>query len=177
MKAGRHWALYLLVWVGCLFAFLYLVLLPMLQKIDALEEERKRLNQEIVVLQRKVAELRALEERLQELESLARTLSRRLPEEKDVPDLLITIEDAAFLSELDLLSLKPESLKPQEGYIEVPFAGSVRTSFQSFLFFLNYLRQSPRLIQVQGFFFRREQEAFRVDFSLSTYLLGGGKKP
>jgi len=175
MRDREHWAVYLVVWVGCLFAVLYFVLFPLLQRMATLEGEKMRLLQEITVLQRKAAELRRLEERLQELEALNRTLSRRLPEEKEIPDLLITIEDAAFLSHLELLSLKPEPPKPQEGYTELPFSGSVRTSFQSFLFFLNYLRQSPRLIQVEGFSFGKDQEAFRVDFLLSTYLLGGGK--
>lgn len=176
MKSEKHWSIYLLVWVGCLFAFFFFVLSPALQRIDSLGKEKDRLGQEITVLQRKVADLKKLEERLKELEDLSQTLSRRLPEEKDVPDLLVTIEDAAFLSRLELLSLRPETLKPQEGYAEVPFAGSVRTSFRGFLSFLNYLRQSPRLIQVRGFSFREEQKLFRVDFSLSTYLLGSEKK-
>ncbi|WP_017873111.1 type 4a pilus biogenesis protein PilO [Candidatus Caldatribacterium saccharofermentans] len=175
MRDREHWAVYLAVWTGCLFLVLYFVLSPLLQRVTALEGEKKRLIQEITVLQRKVVELRRLEERLQELESLARTLSRRLPEEKEIPDLLITIEDAAFLSHLELLSLKPEPPKPQEGYTELPFSGSVRTSFQGFLFFLNYLRQSPRLIQVQGFSFGKDEEAFKADILFSTYLLGGGK--
>uniref|UniRef100_A0A7V4DGU4 Type 4a pilus biogenesis protein PilO n=1 Tax=Candidatus Caldatribacterium californiense TaxID=1454726 RepID=A0A7V4DGU4_9BACT len=175
MRDREHWVAYLAVWAGCLFTVLYFVLFPLLQRITTLEEEKKRLIQEVTVLQRKVAELRHLEERLQELENLARTLSRRLPEEKEIPDLLITIEDAAFLSRLELLSLKPEPPKLQEGYTELPFSGSVRASFQSFLLFLNYLRQSPRLIQVQGFSFGKDREAFKADFLLSTYLLGGGK--
>lgn len=176
MKSEKHWSMYLFLWAGCLFTLFFFVLSPTLQKIESLEKEKERLGQEITVLQRKVADLKKLEERLKELEDLSQTLSRRLPEEKDVPDLLITIEDAAFLSRLELLSLKPEGLKPQEGYAEIPFAGSVRTSFRSFLSFLNYLRQSPRLIQVQGFSLREEQKLFRVDFSLSTYLLGSEKK-
>ncbi|MGQ9622604.1 MAG: type 4a pilus biogenesis protein PilO [Candidatus Caldatribacteriaceae bacterium] len=176
MKSEKHWSIYLLVWVGCLFAFFFFVLSPTLQKIDSLGKDKDRLGQEIAVLQKKVADLKKLEERLKELKDLSQALSRRLPKEKDVPDLLVTIEDAAFLSRLELLSLKPEALRSQEGYAEVPFAGSVRTSFRGFLSFLNYLRQSPRLIQVQGFSFREEQKLFRVDFSLSTYLLGSEEK-
>lgn len=177
MKISKHWAFYLLLWAGSLLIFSYFVLLPMRNQLKSLEEEKARLRQEVVVLQRKIAELRELEERLRELEDFAQTLSRRLPEEKDIPDLLVTIEDAAFLSGLELVSLKPESMQPREGYTEIPFSGSVRTSFQSFLFFLNYLRRSPRLIQVQTFSFQGKEEPFRVDFSLSTYLLGGAKRP
>lgn len=177
MKSGRHWTFYLFLWAGCLFVLFYFALLPMCDRLRSLEGEKTRLRQEIAALQRKVMELRELERKLRDLEDLARTLSRRLPEEKDIPDLLVTVEDAAFLSGLELLSLKPEPLRPQEGYTEIPFSGSVRTSFQSFLFFLNYLRQSPRLIQVQGFSFRSREGAFQVDFSLSTYLLGGEKRP
>lgn len=177
MRVSWHWGLVLFLWVGCLFAFLYFALFPMQGEVQRLEEEKARLSREVAALQRKVAGLRELEKKRQELEDLARTLSRRLPEEKDIPDLLITIEDAAFLSGAELLSLKPEPLQSREGYTEIPFSGSVRTSFQSFLFFLNYLRQSPRLIQVQGFTFQREGDAFQVGFSLSTYLVGGGKNP
>lgn len=177
MKTEGHWALYLLLWAVCLFAFLYLVLLPMRDRVQSLEEEKTRLSREVAALQKRIMELRELEVRLQGLEDLAQTLARRLPEEKDIPDLLVTIEDAAFLSGLELLSLKPEPLQPQEGYTEIPFSGSVRASFRGFLFFLNYLRQSPRLIQVRECSFQNKEGIFQVDFSLSTYLLGGEKKP
>ncbi|MCS7241451.1 type 4a pilus biogenesis protein PilO [Candidatus Caldatribacterium sp.] len=177
MRDSKHWVIYLFLWVACLLAFLYALLFPVVDRLQNLEREKTRIHQEVITLRRKVAELRALEKKLQGLEDFARTLSRRLPEEKDIPDLLVTVEDAAFLSGLELLALTPESPQSQEGYTEIPFSGSVRASFHDFLRFLNYLRQSPRLIQVRGFSFQNKDGVFQVDFSLSTYLLGGEKKP
>lgn len=172
MNFEKSWSLYLLVWVGVLVLFLLFGITPVLQKVEMLSQEKERLQQEILTLQRKVRQLENLETRLESLKVTAQTLEERIPSEKEIPNLLLTIEDASFLSKVELLSLVPQGMQPGSDYMELPLQASLRTSFFDFLLFLNYLRQSPRLVQVKSFNFRKEQETFLVGAQLATYLLG-----
>ncbi|MGC8778927.1 MAG: type 4a pilus biogenesis protein PilO, partial [Candidatus Caldatribacteriaceae bacterium] len=171
MSFEKNWSLYLLIWVGVLILLLFFGITPVFQRVDMLSQERDRLKQEILVLQKKVKQLEELETRLESLKTLARTLEERIPNEKEIPNLLLTIEDASFLSRAEILSLTPQGMQSGSDYMELPLQTSLRTSFPEFLLFLNYLRQSPRLVQVKGFNFRREKEGFLVGANLATYLL------
>ncbi|MEN3185592.1 MAG: type 4a pilus biogenesis protein PilO [Atribacterota bacterium] len=171
MNFEKNWSLYLLSWVGALILFLFFVITPVLHKVDMLLQERDRLQQEIMVLQKRVQQLEVLETRLESLKDMAQILEERIPNEKEIPNLLLTIEDASFLSNVELLSLVPQGMQSGSDYMEFPLQVSLRTSFLDFLLFLNCLRQSPRLVQVKSFNFRREQEGFLVNAQLVTYLL------
>lgn len=171
MNFEKNWTLYLLLWVGLLMGFLFLGIAPVFQKMDMLSQEKKTLQQEVVVLQRKIKELEALEAQLESLRGVVKTLEGRIPNEKEIPNLLLTIEDASFLAKTEILSLVPQEIQSRKNYSELPLQVSLRASFPDFLFLLNYLRQSPRLIQVKGFNFRKDKDGFLVEANLATYLL------
>jgi Tfp pilus assembly protein PilO len=176
MSFEKNWSIYLLIWVGALIFLLFFGIMPVFQRVDMLSQERDRLKQEILVLQKRVQQLEELEVKLESLKNLAQTLEERIPSEKEIPNLLLTIEDASFLSRTEILSLAPQGMQSGSDYMELPLQTSLRTQFSQFLLFLNYLRQSPRLIQVKGFNFRREKEGFLVNVNLATYLLSLSSK-
>lgn len=108
----------------------------------------------------------------------ASLLEERLPEEKEVSNLLLVIEDSALRSGVEVQSLKPQSLevqensdKPQSDYLEVSFESDLASDYYGFLLFLNYLRQSPRLIQVKNFNLEEDENGnLLIAMKLSTYV-------
>lgn len=171
MNFEKNWALYLLIWIGILMVFLFLGIAPVSQKMDMLSQEKEILQREVMALQKRVKQLETLEAQLERLKGIAKTLEGRIPNEEEIPNLLLTIEDASFLAKTEILSLVPQEIQSRKDYSELPLQISLRASFPNFLLLLNYLRQSPRLIQVKGFNFRKDQEGFRVEANFATYLL------
>ncbi|MGQ9474300.1 MAG: type 4a pilus biogenesis protein PilO, partial [Candidatus Caldatribacteriaceae bacterium] len=97
MNFEKNWALYLLIWIGILMVFLFSGIAPVSRKIDVLSQEREILQREVMVLQKRVKQLENLEAQLERLKDIAKTLEGRIPHEKEIPNLLLTIEDASFL--------------------------------------------------------------------------------
>ena len=173
MNLEKYWPLIFIAWCGVIILFFYMVMTSQYQIIDTLGDQKKTLQNQITVLRKKVGNLEQLQFRLESLKATAFVLENRLPEEKEIPNLLITVEDAAFLSETEIQSLIPQALVSKEGYIEVPFSANLKSSYYSILYFMNYLRRPPRLIQVKDFNFKKDKAegTFLVQMNLSTYLL------
>lgn len=173
MNLEKYWPLIFIVWCGIIILFFYLVMTSQYQIIDSLGDQKKTLQNQITILRKKVGNLEQLQFQLESLKSTAVILENRLPEEKEIPNLLITIEDAAFLSETEIQSLVPLALASNEGYIEAPFSAALKSSYYSILYFMNYLRRPPRLIQVKNFDFKKDKAegTFLVQMNLSTYLV------
>ena len=173
MSFEKYWPLIFIIWCGAIVLFFYFIMASQYQFIDSLTEQKNILQTQIIVLRRKVSNLEQLQYQLENLKTVALTLESRLPEEKEIPNLLITIEDAAFLSETEIQSLAPQALVSAEGYTEVPFNTALKCPYYNVLYFINYLRRPPRLIQVKNFDFKKDKTegTFLVQMNLSTYLL------
>ncbi|HAX98398.1 MAG TPA: hypothetical protein DCY12_05815 [Candidatus Atribacteria bacterium] len=173
MNLEKYWPLIFIAWCGVIILFFYLFMTSQYQIIDTLGDQKSTLQNQITVLRKKVSNLEQLQYQLESLKSAAIILEDRLPDEKEIPNLLITVEDAAFLSEAEIQSLVPQNLVSNDGYTEVPFSTALKSSYYSILYFMNYLRQSPRLIQVKNFDFKKDKAegTFLVQMNLSTYLV------
>ncbi len=179
MRLEKSWPFLLLIWGGALLVFLYFLLHPLLFELDRISKERENLTQQVMRLQRRVASLRATEKRLEELRSTVEAIEERLPQEKEMPQLLLAVEDAAFLSDSEVESLTPQALKNEKDYTEVPLKIKLHSSYRGTLLFLNALRRIPRLIQLEEINFTpASRGGFDVELTLKTYILGasGGKR-
>ncbi len=107
MNFEKNWALYLLAWAGILMAIFFWKLTPAFQEVDFLSQEKDRLYQEVLTLRKKVQRLEALKAQLATLQKTAQALEERIPNDTEIPNLLLTIEDASFLSQVEILSLVP----------------------------------------------------------------------
>jgi len=177
VNMAKQWPVVLMIWVGVIFILFFFVLTPRLEVMESLSEERERLERDAIALRRKIQDLEPLQQKLASLQEIALLMERRLPKEKEIPGLLITIEDAGFLSNVEIQSLVPKEPKPEENFTEVPFSSKLRNTFHDFLLYLNYLRRAQRLIQVQNFEMKKNVKGeFEVSMNLATYILeeGGG---
>ena len=146
MSREGTWPIFLLIWAGLLIGFFYLILNPGVEKLESLREEKQNLEAQVITLERKVRNLEQLEKRLTELRLAASLLEERLPEEKEISNLLLVIEDSALRSGVEVRSLVPQPLARKEDshnqtlLSEVPFKVLlvIITGFS----FSNYLRQS-----------------------------------
>lgn len=170
IQIERNWPFVLLAWAGGIVLSFFLVIQPTVETLDDRQETRATLEQEVATLRRRLENLEPLQRQLLSLRATAEVLETRLPEDQDIPDLLITIEQAALSSEVEIRSFTPQSVSVAPDYVEVPFGASLRARYFDLLRFLNFLRRSQRLIQVRNFNFKKETgDLFLIDMNLSTY--------
>ena len=89
MNLEKYWPLIFIAWCGVIILFFYLVMISQYQIIDTLDDQKKTLQNQITILRKKVSNLEQLQYQLESLKSTAIILEDRLPEEKEIPNLLI----------------------------------------------------------------------------------------
>ncbi|MDK2897328.1 MAG: type pilus assembly protein PilO [Candidatus Atribacteria bacterium] len=182
MNWEKNWPILLLIWAGILIGFFCLVLIPGGERLENLREEKKSLEAQELVLDRKARNSEELEKRLTELRAAASLLEARLPEEKEIANLLLMVENSALRSGIEVQSLRPQpratqkdSDKSQPDYLEASFEGKFMSDYYGFISFLNFLRQSPRLIQVKNFNLEEDKNGnLAIAVGLSTYVFSQG---
>lgn len=137
-----------------LAAWLNLLLAPQWGQFGRLRGELRSMKREVVRLRHDLAQMPALEEDHKRLASQLQLPALATPPEQQLPDLLEQITQAARVSEVRLLGLKPQAdlrnLKPgPSGYIEVPLEVIAAAGYHSIGRFLDRLEGSPDLLQVQ----------------------------
>lgn len=113
------------------------------QKVDAAKTDRDRKK----ALVANLPQLRALKV---ELEGRYKEAIAQLPDQKEIPDLLMNISNKARESGLDILSFRPKVENPQEFYAEIPVDVTVRGGFHSLVSFFDEVGRLNRLVNINN---------------------------
>ncbi|MEW6087491.1 MAG: type 4a pilus biogenesis protein PilO [bacterium] len=151
-KIGKkqRYGLYTLAILILIGGYVYLLYLPKEKEFDKLIEDRS--NKEI---QLRKASIQAknqerLKNEIKDLEEKLTSVKMQLPKEKEIPDLLKSIDAKGRESNIDFLFFKPQSIITKEFYGEVPITLNVKGGFHNVGLFLNKLAGLPRLINVSS---------------------------
>src|SRR2546423_13580549 len=85
-----------------------------------------------------------------ELEGRYKEAIAQLPDQKEIPDLLMNISNKARESGLDILSFRPKTENPQEFYAEIPVDVTVRGGFHSLVGFFDEVGRLNRLVNINN---------------------------
>ncbi len=134
--------------------WLNFVFFPQWSRFSRLQGEIRSLKRQVVRLRQDLAEWPALEENRKQLEAQVRMPAAAVPPEQQLPDLLERITQAARLSEVRLVGLKPRadlgSVRPGgSGYIEMPLEILTTAGYHPMGRFLDRLESSDDLLRVQ----------------------------
>ncbi|HYC22038.1 MAG TPA: type 4a pilus biogenesis protein PilO [Candidatus Bathyarchaeia archaeon] len=134
----------LLIFVG----YYFLVLGPRMTRTDGLRAHIADMIQERA---RKLSEAQAMPDRQKEVEVLDRQLKlaiARLPDEKEIPDLLSSVSNLGRDSGLDILIFRQKPETYQEFYAQVPVEMQVRGGYHQVAAFFDRVGKLDRIVNV-----------------------------
>jgi type IV pilus assembly protein PilO len=129
-----------------LFAYYFLLLSPRLTRTQGLREHIDTLLQE---RDRKIVEAGQMPDRkkdVAELEIQLKQAITRLPDEKEIPDLLSSISNLGRDSGLDILVFRQKPEGYQEFYAEVPVEMQVRGTYHQVATFFDSVGKLDRIV-------------------------------
>lgn len=125
--------------------------------LQGLLSERNALKTEVVKLEKSVAQASAFASQLsrykQEVVDLAarlRTLRRILPEQKETPIVLRSVQEMASTSNLKIRKFDPQPLVPRDFYTDWPITMEVEGSYNALGQFFEKVGRAARIINVQN---------------------------
>lgn len=131
--------------------FYFLLLGPLMSTLDEKAQERDDKEAQLASLQQEVAELEAARENAPEIERQLLELSKRIPEQPEVPTLVVQIEEIAEASGVTQVSIVPGDPGPAPGggaFSVLPVTMSFEGTYEELQNFLFRTRNLARLVTV-----------------------------
>lgn len=145
-KMQQNLIMVALVFFGTIFVYYKYLYSPLVNKYKEMytkvEQTEKRLNE----IKRRALELPRLQAEMKQLEMEVALLEKRLPKDKEIPELLRTLTKTAQRYQLKVISISPGGVTPQANYNEVPFQITLQGTYHAFACFLSELGQESRIL-------------------------------
>ncbi|MEJ5375475.1 MAG: type 4a pilus biogenesis protein PilO [bacterium] len=129
-------------------AWYMLFFLPNDEEISSLRSQLDKLQKQIQEQQKAKEAKLDLEKQIKALEAELRVLSSRLPEEKEIPDLLSSVNETGRLHGLEFVLFKQGKPVRKEYYSEIPVEIQVRGGFHQIMQFLSKVGELDRIVHV-----------------------------
>lgn len=148
LPAWQKWALPALLFFFILLGYYYLIHQPRSQRIVSLTQELTGLQGELA-RQRKVAgRLPELRAQLQELDFQLAELVEKLPDGKEIPELLVQVSGLGVQTGLEFTLFKPLPEQHKEFYAEIPVEIEAAGAYHEVARFFDRVGRFPRIINI-----------------------------
>lgn len=165
-------------------AILFLVVIGLYVKFFWLpiSDKRAELTQQIDQIEAKISKAEAQASRLTRLQSELATLNqqageaeKRLPRDKEVPDILVTLSRVAEKYKVTIQGFAPGPQKAQQYFTELAYPMSVRGTYHDIGRFLAAIALETRIFNVKDVVYPSAdgQGVMTVTFTLLTYQYKG----
>jgi type IV pilus assembly protein PilO len=148
LEPSRKIAIAVAVPVLILFAYYVFVLGPRMRRTQDMRAHIEEMQKES---DRKVSEASQMQGRQKDVEELDKQLKlaiTRLPDEKEIPELLSSVSNLGKDSGLDILVFRQKPEAYQEFYAEVPVEMQVRGGYHQVAVFLDQVGKLDRIVNV-----------------------------
>ncbi|MFQ5655932.1 MAG: type 4a pilus biogenesis protein PilO [Candidatus Methylomirabilales bacterium] len=176
------WQIYSLVgFVGAAIVFVWwsYLLKPAWENRDRLIAEVARLEQDILQKRQISKELPRLEAARAALQQELQKAVRRLPEEKEIPDLLTEINRLGQESGLAFTLFKPGRPKQGEFYTRIPIRMKAEGTYHSLGRFFEQIGRMERIVNITDLKVNQVRKAgggtITGEFTATTFTFGGSK--
>jgi type IV pilus assembly protein PilO len=116
------------------------------EEVAKLQKDQADLKATIAENEAKVAALDQIRQERERLEAQLRELEKKLPREREIPELLRRVETLAGKAGLRIVQLRRLKLEPQEMYVEIPSEIGVSGNYQELLRLTDELAKLDRLV-------------------------------
>jgi len=128
-----------------------LILKPQFSSISEIKAEQEKELANLAQAKVKLQRLDAIRQEAADVEAKRISLSRRMPENPELPSLIIELQKIANSAGLDFGSVEVAELANQSGYAEVPISLQVTGTFYSIVDYMYRLEKMDREIVVDSF--------------------------
>lgn len=168
--------LILVVFVGINYFYIYQ---PRVEKIEQLDRDIELTAKKIIEGKRIAAQLGPLKEEYAALKEKLDFLEVMLPKEKEIPDLLIMIQDTLNEFDVDFTNFTPQNISWEKDriYGKMPISMSLSANYFDLIEFLDRVENLPRLIDIKTLKLNRagkEGGKLNVSVNMFTYVLRKG---
>ena len=149
---------------------------PRIQKIKQLDSDIEITAQKIAEGKRIAASLTTLQEEYAALKKKLEFLEVMLPKEKEIPDLLVMIQDTLTEFNVDFSTFTPQNISWEKDmtYGKMPIAMSLTASYFDLIAYLDRIENLPRLIDVKTLSLSKagkEDENLNIAINMFVYVL------
>jgi type IV pilus assembly protein PilO len=131
--------------------FYFLLLGPLLSRLNEADQQRDTQEAQLAQVQQEVAELEEVRRNSPEIERQLLELSKRIPTQPEIPTLVVQMEEIARSSNVSQLSIEPGTPGPPPGggdFSVVPVTLRFRGTYDEMQNFLLQTRNLVRLVTV-----------------------------
>lgn len=129
-------------------SFFFLLYKPKIQQLSQMMEKQTKEEQQIKNARLTLMRLRSAKKQSNEIEQRLTRIRQVLPEESDIPSIVLQIQDIANQAGIEFVSIKPGGVIPNNGYAEVPLEITIDGYFYDLVDFLYRLERMDRVIKV-----------------------------
>jgi len=126
------------------------VVMPKMNQISDLRNQQESENQKLESAKVTLDRLKALKKDSPRIEAEIAKLRVKMPENPELPSLLIEINNISIKAGIDFITISPGNLSEQEGYEEIPLQITITGRFFDLIDFLYRIRAHEREIKVTG---------------------------
>ena len=146
-------------------------------------ERIKQLDRDIEITAEKIAEGKRIAARLEPLKKEYAALREKLaflevmlPKEKEIPDLLVMIQDTLTEFNVDFTNFKPQNISWEKDkiYGNMPISMDLTASFFDLIAYLDRIEHLPRIVDAKSLKLTKsgnEVDTLNINLSLFTYVL------
>lgn len=139
--------------------YYFLLFSPLRQQYVDAYDERTQKEQQVAQLEQTVAELENVQRNAPEIERQILEYSKRIPEQDEIPSLVVQVEQVADGAGVSQLLIQPDSpTSPQNGgdFSVVPITMSFEGSYNNMQEFITGVRNLSRLVTINELTFCRK---------------------
>jgi len=149
---------------------------PRIQKIEQLDREIELTANKITEGKRIAARLETLKKEYKALKEKLQFLEVMLPKEKEIPDLLVMIQDTLTEFKVDFTTFTPQNISWQKDriYGKMPISMSLTASYFDLIAYLDRIENLPRIIDVNTLRLSKagkDPEKLNISINMLTYVL------
>jgi type IV pilus assembly protein PilO len=131
--------------------YVMLVVWPKQEEIRRLSDESRKLGTEVEEKRKIALQLPQIEREVQAMDLQLKEVLVKLPEEKEIPNLLTQVSTLGQQSGLDLSAFRPAKIEPRDFYSEVPINLRAEGTYHTLGTFFDRLSKMPRIVTVGEF--------------------------
>ena len=157
--------------------FVWFSYVPTFKQITNLEKELEVLEQKLTVARNKARQLKRLAAAVEKAKAKFDTAKRKLPQEKEIPDLLANVTASGQASGLQFIRFQPANEVRKDFYAEIPVEIRVLGTYKNTAMFFYRVAGLSRIVNLKSISISPDKEGGEVSTSCTavTYMFVEGK--